>query len=750
MSRLTHALIALLLIAGPVSADTAKALELVPHDALGFILIKDLSQLSDKVDKLAKKLEVKEFRSLLDLIRTEMGIREGLDDKGTALILSMKGKKEHTLRQPVFALPVSDRAKMLAQLGVKDLKARISKGGIGAQSGLLFSIGGSASDSKVLDKTPVLVALKGDFVLLASPADRDALEQILDSKKSVAASAQPAHEWLDEQDICGVCTPTGIDFGIAMFLGGPEGVIGVSTPGQLATMKTTFAEMQKNVTLIAFGTRIEKEGHARLLTRVYFEPKGSYAAWMAKAAPLAGDILARLPDQPYLVAAMARLSAQTSFDGLRQVLPEKMPPDQADKLMKDVHKVLQRISEAGLLVYTNEPAAKSSSKVANDKTGIAFLAKVDDAPAFIQETMQALLQTHQAMQKYGGNKTEVKTEQKGIAEKPSWLITIRTPIGSTKDDAMKPTEFSEETFLLTEIDANTVLGAVLSKGTQAETVVKAYSQKPAQALGANRGLKETASLLPKELQIVAFISMANVVKVKKETAPLAFALRTLPAGVEAQFVVPFDALKALFDPARAERTQSVNNLKQIALALHSYHDVNKQFPPAGISSIKDPTGKPLLSWRVAILPYLEEGQLYKEFDLTQPWDHPTNKKLIPRMPKVYRTPSTKTKEGHTHYRVLVGPGSIFELGAKVSLASITDGTSNTILAVEAADPTIWTRPEELPFDPKGALPKLGISPEGFNAVFADAAVHFLRATTPEADLRAFITRAGGEVVRLPD
>src|ERR1700677_2492258 len=218
MSRMTYVLIALLLITGPISADTAKALDIVPHDALAFILIKDLRQLSDKVDNLAKKLDVKEYRSLLDLIRTEMEIREGLDEKGPALILAMKGKKEHSFRQPIVALPVSDRAKMLTQLGVKDSKERINKGGIGAQSGLLFSIGGSAPDDKVLKKTPVLVAMKGDFVLLASLDDRDALEQILDSKQSVAASAQPAREWLDEQDICGVCTQHGVEFGIGMGL----------------------------------------------------------------------------------------------------------------------------------------------------------------------------------------------------------------------------------------------------------------------------------------------------------------------------------------------------------------------------------------------------------------------------------------------------------------------------------------------------------------------------------------------------
>ena len=98
------------------------------------------------------------------------------------------------------------------------------------------------------------------------------------------------------------------------------------------------------------------------MTRVYFEPGGSYAAWMSKATPLAGEILARLPNQPYLVAGMARISAQTNFDGLRAVFPDKMPADEADKLVKDCRKAMQRITEAGVLVYRVE-AAKDDAKL---------------------------------------------------------------------------------------------------------------------------------------------------------------------------------------------------------------------------------------------------------------------------------------------------------------------------------------------------------------------------------------------------
>ena len=203
---------------------------------------------------------------------------------------------------------------------------------------------------------------------------------------------------------------------------------------------------------------------------------------------------------------------------------------------------------------------------------------------------------------------------------------------------------------------------------------------------------------------------------------------------------------------RGDRTLSVNNLKQIALAMHSYHDANKRFPPAGLSDINNPNGKPLLSWRVAILPYIDEFDLYKQFDLTQPWDHPTNKKLIARMPAIYMVPGApESKEpGMTHYRVLVGPQTMFEAGQRINFAQVTDGLSNTIMAVEASEPTVWTKPDDLPFNPNGPLPQFGISPDGFHAAFGDGTVRFLRAGTPENVLRALITRNGGEAVAIPE
>src|SRR5207247_6504418 len=119
-----------------------------------------------------------------------------------------------------------------------------------------------------------------------------------------------------------------------------------------------------------------------------------------------------------------------------------------------------------------------------------------------------------------------------------------------------------------------------------------------------------------------------------------------------------------------------NRLKQVGLAFHNYHDQFKHFPT---HAIYDKDGKtPLLSWRVAILPYLDQGELYQQFKLDEPWDSPNNKKLIAKMPEIYESLGMGQKGvGLTPYMVFTGPMSAFDGNMKLSFAQVPDGLSNT-------------------------------------------------------------------------
>ena len=206
--------------------------------------------------------------------------------------------------------------------------------------------------------------------------------------------------------------------------------------------------------------------------------------------------------------------------------------------------------------------------------------------------------------------------------------------------------------------------------------------------------------------------------------------------------------------AASERSRAMNNLKQIGLAIHNYHDANGHLP----TDVVGADGKPLLSWRVQILPYIEQAPLYNQFDQTKPWDHPANMKLLAQMPEVFRVVGRDANEkGMTYLQMpsLDAPAEgIYPIkvrGRKATLATITDGTSNTLMVVEAADAVAWTKPADLPFDPK-IPPKLGAPDRGrFLALFGDgSAREFYLKKLPAAVLRALLTANGGEAVPIPD
>ena len=225
----------------------------------------------------------------------------------------------------------------------------------------------------------------------------------------------------------------------------------------------------------------------------------------------------------------------------------------------------------------------------------------------------------------------------------------------------------------------------------------------------------------------------------------------LPIGLVALFTslvaIPATADDKLPEPTRAEHQRSQNNLKQIGLAFHNYHDTLGNLP--NNTYTKD--GKGLLSWRVLILPYIEQEQLYKQFKLDEAWDSDNNKPLIAKMPKLYAPIRVKGKEGETFYRGFAGKGALFgpDAGKGLKLSSITDGTSNTGLVFEAGEAATWTKPDDMAFDLKKPLPKLGGLFDGrSNVVMCDGSVRRLKKDPDETELKKLIGYGDGEVLDL--
>jgi hypothetical protein len=241
-----------------------------------------------------------------------------------------------------------------------------------------------------------------------------------------------------------------------------------------------------------------------------------------------------------------------------------------------------------------------------------------------------------------------------------------------------------------------------------------------------------------------FDDMANLVqtlKVTQEGDQLRVPIRSKAAtgAIAAGLLVP--AVQKVREAAN--RTAAINNLRQLAIGMHFYDDSYKRLPPARLGAG--------LSWRVAILPFIEQESLYKRFHLNEPWDSPHNLQLLPLMPKVFAPPEgVRTPKPHsTFLKVFTGPGTPFD-GQKPARipASFPGGTSNAFLIVEAADPVEWTRPDDIAYDPNGPLPRLGgMAPGSFLAVLGDASVvRFERFRLSDETLRAAIAPGSGKRV----
>ncbi|MCC6507528.1 MAG: DUF1559 domain-containing protein [Pirellulaceae bacterium] len=180
-------------------------------------------------------------------------------------------------------------------------------------------------------------------------------------------------------------------------------------------------------------------------------------------------------------------------------------------------------------------------------------------------------------------------------------------------------------------------------------------------------------------------------------------------------------------------------LKTLLLALHQFHTRFKHFPKCA-TQIR--LGQPPHSWRVAILPLVGEGELYKQYQFDQPWDSAQNRRVAEQMPAIFQ--STPDQKDKTSFMMLEGAGTIGSTRVPTRIAEITDGTSNTIALIHSDQEVPWTKPEDAPYSASGKLPTLNRSRL---VGLADGTVQTLADISADA-FRALITRSGGEVLNI--
>jgi hypothetical protein len=277
------------------------------------------------------------------------------------------------------------------------------------------------------------------------------------------------------------------------------------------------------------------------------------------------------------------------------------------------------------------------------------------------------------------------------------------------------------------------------------------------ALRAIVGRAAAAKLKPRD--VVLLLRPLDVTTKRLKAVP---ELVPLDEGLPPESEAPADP-KAFQE---AHLAQSLNNLKQIGLAMHNFNNAYGSFPPA---VIRGPDGKPWHSWRVLLLPFLEQQALYQLYRLDEPWDGPNNKQLIDDMPAVYADPiHGENKEHYTHYAAITGPGTAFSaegpqfdgtkpvFGKDTRIPRISDGLSNTLLVgpISPTEKIPWTKPQDVVIGAEVPAPG---KPGSFDFAYklkpgdcgvflaADGSVHVLTKPAEMAKFRGLLTIAGDEI-----
>ena len=336
---------------------------------------------------------------------------------------------------------------------------------------------------------------------------------------------------------------------------------------------------------------------------------------------------------------------------------------------------------------------------------------------------------------------------------------VATCIGATFTDGVElewQSNFNQSAHAET---ASKEIGRLLDEGRQ--KLAEASSSLPPAAAGVFNVAKSFLGKVKVSADGTTFavnlnVSGSDIDTIKEQAGPLMMAglLGGMGGGMPGAAVPGDGNFPTTGNPITlageaARRMQCKNNLKQIGLAMHNYHDTFNRFPAA---ATVDKAGKPLLSWRVHVLPYLDQASLYEQFKLDEPWDSTHNKKLISQMPAVFACPSGSLKPGTTSYLGVAGEKAVFNGSQNIGFRNVTDGTSNTLMVVDADDSqaVTWTKPDDFTYSTNNPMQGLvGHHGDGFQAAFCDGRTQYFSADITAETLNAFFTKSGGEVVKLP-
>ena len=534
-----------------------------------------------------------------------------------------------------------------------------------------------------------------------------------------------------------------------------------------------------NVNNIATVAGLEQNGYvSRTLILLDGEPQGLMK--FSTIMPLSADDLASIPADATLALA-AKINLLAVFDA-SMAMREKTDPRAAAEIQQSNARAE---SQFGLKIREEifQPLGDAMRLYASPGAGglpeMMIIVQIKDAQQ-AAKTHEKIIQQVQAMLKAEAERNpnapklditafsgkdiySVSIQQPGIPVpvQPSWCLTEKELVISLSPQSVQA-YLTRAAGFKSLAQSTEVAKAFNGEGGPMalfyfdvrQTVEKIYPMLPmASAMMQQQGMSLDLSILPPQNAITGHLTPL-VTSVRQTKSGIEITERTPVPGLGIAQMAPILAailpkalvLRGAARPPQTTDTQSMNNMKAIMLAMHVYHEANKRLP-AAYNVDKD--GKALLSWRVHILPMLEQEELYKQFNLEEAWDSETNKKLIAKMPSEYKSPNSQAGEGKTNYLTVRNKNSAFPGKKGLRFQDIQDGTSNTIALVEVSDgrAVIWTKPDDLKYKEEEPMKGIaGLQPNGFLAAFVDGSVRLITSSIDAETLKGLFTRNGSETV----
>ena len=554
-------------------ALAADVLDAIPSTALGVILVNRLDATSDKLEKLAVKVQAPSV-SLLSLARVQTGIHDGLDDQATAALAWLPAEN-HPVESPIpiVALAITDYAKFVAQLQPENAADKITQ----------VYVAGKA----------VLVCQKGNFAVLTGAEFEPALKDVLASVKSVGDDLSPLRTWLADVDVAAVATPSIIKTfsGIAgeqlsariemlEQLGVPGGPGGPAVLGAFKLSQQVMATAGDELQLAAVGIRADEAGTLRVSTRLRLTPGGPWAETAGRMEGPSKPLLTGLPDGPFVAAVamqisepLRKLSGWFFGEEGRKLNPvlDKIPPEQQAKWADIVSRMMAQQENAKVWLGATRPDEALLSNmvtIAKVEDAKKYLAQVDEfyqlqlaagkdaQPAAMREIRHIQVDGHEALEIISSlNAVE------GDQSAPGALLKVNAALKKLLSSGDRIQSY------LAVIDEHTVVSAYVSQENLRRAIAAAK-----QGGGPDSQAAEIAALLPTGAQAVALVQLSRVIEFAQSLAtaapdqkgpvlefpaspPIGLALKISSGGVLGEAIIPGATLEAIGQFVANERNK---------------------------------------------------------------------------------------------------------------------------------------------------------------------------------------------------